>query len=75
VGHRSRQGQLFGTQHVVEHQEETQTHATLTYENSGTIGTWFPGKLPPGQALRKPSPLFRKLDKWLNDEEYAPLEG
>ena len=26
------------------------------------VGSWEPGALPPGQALREPSPLFAKLD-------------
>ena len=69
------EGQLFGTQHVVEYQEETRSHQALTYDNSGAIGTWTPSELPPGQALRKPAPLFKKLDESVIDEEYARLEG
>jgi methionyl-tRNA synthetase len=69
------EGQIFGTQHVVEYQEETRGHAALTYDHSGAIGTWAPSGLPPGQALRQPAPLFRKLDESLIDEEYARLEG
>jgi hypothetical protein len=26
------------------------------------IGSWAPSELPPGQALQKPRPLFKKLD-------------
>ncbi len=68
-------GQLFGTQHVVEYQEETRSHQALTYDHSGAIGTWTPSELPPGQALRKPAPLFKKLDESVIEEEYARLEG
>jgi len=32
--------QLFGTQHVVEYQEGTRSHAALTYDHSAAIGTW-----------------------------------
>jgi methionyl-tRNA synthetase len=67
------EGQLFGTQHVVEYQEETRSHNALTYDHSGAIGTWAPSVLPAGQALRKPAPLFKKLDESLIDEEYARL--
>jgi methionyl-tRNA synthetase len=67
------EGQLFGTQHVVEYQEETRSHEAVTYDHSGAIGTWATSQLPPGQALRKPAPLFRKLDESLIDEEYAQL--
>jgi methionyl-tRNA synthetase len=68
------EGQLFGTQHVVEYEEETRSHQALTYDHSGAIGTWTPSELPVGQTLRKPSPLFKKLDESVIDEEYARLE-
>jgi methionyl-tRNA synthetase len=68
-------GQLFGTQHVVEYQEETRSHEALTYDHSEAVGTWTPSQLPPGQALRKPAPLFRKLDESVVEEEYARLES
>jgi methionyl-tRNA synthetase len=68
-------GQLFGTQHVVEYQEETRSHRALTYDHSGAIGTWAPSALPAGQALRQPAPLFKKLDESVVDEEYARLAG
>jgi len=69
------EGQLFGTQHVVEYQEETRSHQALTYEHSGAIGTWTPSELPPGQVLRQPAPLSRKLDESVIEEEYSRLEG
>jgi methionyl-tRNA synthetase len=68
-------GQLFGTQHVVEYEEETRSHRALTYDHAAAIGTWAPSALSAGQALRAPAPLFRKLDERLIDEEYARLEG
>ena len=68
------EGQLFGTQHVVEYQEDTRSHQALTYDHSGAIGTWAPSALPVGQALLQPAPLFKKLDESLVDEEYARLE-
>jgi methionyl-tRNA synthetase len=69
------EGQLFDTQHVVEYQEETRSHQALTYDHSEAVGTWAPSALPPGQALRQPAPLFKKLDESVIDEEYARLEG
>jgi methionyl-tRNA synthetase len=68
-------GQLFGTHHVVEYQEETGSHLALTYDHSGAIGTWASSELPAGQALRAPAPLFKKLDESVVEEEYARLEG
>jgi methionyl-tRNA synthetase len=68
-------GQLFGTQHVVEYQEETRAHQALTYDNSDAIGTWTKSELPPGQVLRPPAPLFKRLDESVIEEEYARLKG
>jgi methionyl-tRNA synthetase len=67
------EGQLFGTQRVVEYQEETRSHQALTYDHSGAVGTWAPSALPAGQALREPAPLFKKLDESVIEEEYARL--
>jgi methionyl-tRNA synthetase len=60
---------------VVEYQEETRVHEALTYDNSKAIGTWTKSDLPPGQALRQPAPLFKKLDESVVGEEYARLGG
>jgi methionyl-tRNA synthetase len=74
------EGQLFGTQQVVEYQEEARhggfrSHRALTYDHPGAIGAWVKSELPPGQALRQPAPLFKKLDESVIEEEYARLEG
>ena len=69
------EGQLFGTQRVVEYEEEMRSHRALTYDHSGAIGTWTKSELPAGQALRAPAPLFKKLDESVVEEEYARLEG
>jgi methionyl-tRNA synthetase len=74
------EGQLFGTQHVVEYEEEARlggmrSHRALTYDRTGAVGTWAPSQLSPGQALRAPVPLFRKLDESVIEEECARLEG
>jgi methionyl-tRNA synthetase len=74
------EGQLFGTQHVVEYQEEARhgglrSHRALTYDHGGAVGTWTESELPPGQALREPAPLFKKLEESVVEEEYARLEG
>jgi hypothetical protein len=68
-------GQLFGTQHVVEYQEESRSHQALTYDHSSAIGTWAKSELPPGQALRQPAPLFKKPDESVVKEETVRPEG
>ena len=72
-GHLGYEGQLFGTQQVVEHREETRSHQALTYDHTGAIGIWVKSELPPGQALRQPAPLFKKLDENVSEEEYVRL--
>jgi methionyl-tRNA synthetase len=61
------EGQLAGTQHVVEYQKETRSHRALTCDHSGAVGTWAKSVLPP-------EPLFKKLDESVIEEEYARLE-
>jgi methionyl-tRNA synthetase len=68
-------GQLFGVQRVIEVQEAARSHLALTYDHSGAVGTWTSSRLPPGQALRRPAPLFKKLDESLIEEEHARLQG
>jgi methionyl-tRNA synthetase len=46
-------GQLFGAQHVVEYEEETRSHAALTYEHNGPQQC-ARTTLPPPKVLRKP---------------------
>jgi hypothetical protein len=60
-------GHLFGTQHVVEYYEETHSHAALTHDHSGAVGTWASSALP--------APLSRELDESVVEGEYARLEG
>nr|WP_169239996.1 hypothetical protein [Candidatus Roseilinea sp. NK_OTU-006] len=46
----------------------------MTYHTDGrVVGRWEPSRLPVGQALREPQPLFRKLEPSLIDEERARL--
>jgi len=45
----------------------------LTYDGSKAIGRWVRSMVPAGRALPKPSPLFRKLDPEIADEELSRL--
>jgi methionyl-tRNA synthetase len=38
------------------------THDVLTGEYTKSVGAWAPPRLPVGQKLRAPEPLFKKLD-------------
>ena len=43
-------------------EEDRQTHEILTGDYGSWVGSWKPSELAPGQQLREPRPLFRKLD-------------
>ena len=63
------EGQLFGEQRIEEYAEETRSHLALVYDGGGAIGEWRTSELPAGQRLRKPSPLFVKLDPEIVEQE------
>ena len=69
------EGSLFGRQYVATFEEETRSHQALCYDASGLAGHWQPSQLPPGQLLRKPRPLFKKLDESIVEEELARMAG
>jgi len=48
-------------------------HTVLLYDHSGAVGLWEPSRLPVGQVMRQPQPLFRKLDVKIVEEERARL--
>jgi methionyl-tRNA synthetase len=64
-------GLLFGQQIINTFQEGTREHSALCYDSSEATGRWQPSELPAGQALRKPAPLFKKLD-WKELQEDLP---
>jgi methionyl-tRNA synthetase len=49
------------------------THEVLTGDYASWVGTWAPSELAPGQALREPTPLFRKLPPETAADELARL--
>ncbi len=62
-------GQIFGDLDIETLQEETRSHKALVYKPENAIGKWEPSTLQDGQALRKPSPLFVKLEPEIVDFE------
>lgn len=66
-------GQLFGELDIKEYHEETRSHKALVYDGTNAIGKWEAVTLEQGQALRKPSPLFVKLEEEIVEQEKALL--
>jgi methionyl-tRNA synthetase len=70
------EGTLFGRSTIATFEETGgRVHEALCYDASAATGAWQPSQLPPGQALRQPSPLFKKLDESVIAEEQARLHG
>jgi hypothetical protein len=65
---------LFGRQYTQQVEDDRGTHLVLRYDHSGATGVWAPGELPAGQAMRKPAPLFEKLDKDIMAERLAATQ-
>ncbi|MBI5877018.1 MAG: methionine--tRNA ligase [Chloroflexi bacterium] len=63
----------FGALEIVEFAESHSTHRALVNRASGAGDRWQPSELQPGQALREPQALFKKLDVKIVDEEKARL--
>jgi methionyl-tRNA synthetase len=66
-------GDLFGRQYTETYAESERKHIALRLDNSKAVGQWAPSQLEPGQSLRQPAPLFKKLDPEVADEEVARL--
>jgi methionyl-tRNA synthetase len=69
----SYQGSLFGTSHTQVVKDDLGEHEVLLYEHGAATGKWQPSDLRPGQPLQPPSPLFKKLDVKIIEEERARL--
>lgn len=66
-------GQLFGRQFTQTFTEQARRHVALSYDNSQAVGRWEPSQLAPGQALRQPSALFKKLEPEVAEQELQRL--
>ena len=69
---------LFGEQYIEEIQDSLGTHTGLRYRPSTSPTAplrmeWKPSELKPGQKLNQPSPLFKKLEESVVEEERARL--
>lgn len=68
-------GRLFGIQKVETYQEAEKSHRALTYDGAAAVGGWERNEIPAGRKLPKPSPLFKKLDPAIIEDELARLTG
>lgn len=60
---------LFGEQNIVAYKEAKRSHEALTYDASKASGDWAPSDLEPGRTLAQPTPLYKKLDDEIVEEE------
>ncbi|MFC1996835.1 methionine--tRNA ligase [Chloroflexota bacterium] len=62
---------LFGKQVVETVSDALGEHTVLCYLTDHADGSWKPSQLQPGRKFQKPTPLFRKLDSSIIEEERA----
>lgn len=68
------EGYLAGPLTFAEIEEDNgATHRVLTGDYDAWAGRWAPSALAPGQALQPPTPLFKKLDESLIEQELARM--
>jgi len=67
------EGRLFGEQTTHTEKDNLGDHEVLLYEHGQAQGKWVASLLKPGQALRMPEPLFKKLEEKIVAEERARL--
>jgi methionyl-tRNA synthetase len=68
------EGWLAGPLEFREIEEEGgEKHTILTGDYADWIGAWEPSRLPAGQKLREPEPLFKKLEPGIVEEELGRL--
>jgi methionyl-tRNA synthetase len=58
---------------VERYQESDQSHIALNYDPAKAVGVWQRLEIPNGRQLPKPSPLFKKLDDSVVEDELARL--
>ena len=67
------EGRILGEPVICEFEEEHRRHRALCYAGIGAAGRWAPSELPIGQTLRRPRPLFKKLEESIVGEELARM--
>lgn len=68
-GYLGHDGSIIGTIRTETLVEQTRSHLALRYDAGELADEWAPSDLQPGQALRKPRPLFKKLDEEIISQE------
>jgi methionyl-tRNA synthetase len=56
-------------------EDEGEVHEILTGDYTRWVGRWEPSALLPGQKLREPRPLYKKLDESIVEEELARMRA
>ncbi len=64
---------IFGTQYIQEVNDSLGMHRVNRYDPTGATGVWQKSELKPGQKFGAISPLFKKLDPSIIEEQRAKL--
>jgi len=65
--------QLFGEQYTRQLTDSVGEHSALLYDPRKAQGSWQPSQLQAGSRFNQPSPLFKKLDEKIVEEERQRL--
>ena len=68
-------GNLIGDQYVETFDEPNRSHTTLRYRSHLSGDMWTPSALPPGQKLKEPKALFKKLDEEIVEQEIVRMKS
>jgi len=64
---------LFGEQYTETRSDNLGEHTVLRYKADKASGIWGPSQLVAGSSLKKPKPLFKKLEPDIAEEERGRL--
>ncbi len=64
---------LFGEQYIDKVVDDLGEHRVLRYRAGSASGHWEPSRLPAGQIMQPPGPLFKKLEPTVAAEERARM--
>jgi methionyl-tRNA synthetase len=64
---------LFGEPYTQTVSDALGQHNVLRYNPEKAVGRWQPSQLQPGQKLNQPTPLFKKLEPGVAEEERTRL--
>ena len=64
---------IFGTQYIEDVDDELGHHAVLRYNHEGSSVDWQPSQIEGGRSFKQSTPLYKKLEPRIAEEERSRL--